>query len=107
MAKSTTSQFIPVRNSAVQLCREAYLRAMEESKARGLDYYDTDDEACRAFREAMPHLSTAAGIRDFIACVTYGLMTDVFIAMEASKLLYAAQVATGALRNESKVQNAG
>lgn len=105
MAKFKTSQFIPVRNPAVQLCYEAYLRAMEESKARGLDYYDTDDEACRAFREAMPHLSTAEGIRDFIACVTFGLMTEVFLASEASKLLYAAQVATGALRNQSNTKN--
>lgn len=92
----------PVRNPAVQLCRETFLRTIEECRARKLDNYDTEKQASRAFREAMPHLATAASVRDFIACVTYGMMIDVFGESEGSKLLYAAQVAVGAVRNESK-----
>lgn len=102
MTKSKTPQFVPARNAAVELCREAYLRAVEEGEARGLDDFDAKEEGGRAFCEAMPHLATAEGISDFVACVTYGLMTDVFLAIQVTKLLYAAQVATGALRNESK-----
>ncbi|HEV2322963.1 MAG TPA: hypothetical protein VGS10_03325 [Terracidiphilus sp.] len=102
MTTSKTSQFTPLRSPAVQLCRQAFFRSIEEGKARKLDSYDILRESHRAFREAMPHLTTAAGIRDFIACVTDGMMIDVFSATQGSKLLYAAQVASGALRNEPK-----
>lgn len=105
MAKSKISHFTPARNSAVELCRQAYDRAIEESKARNLDDFDTDEEACNAFREALPHLVTAIGIRDFIACVTYGMLIRVFDHATCTKLLYAAQVAVGALRNEVKAQD--
>jgi len=46
-----------------------------------------------AYREAMPPLMGARNIRDFIACVAHGMLLHVFEANEASKLLYAAQVA--------------
>lgn len=105
MAKSKISQFTPARNSAVELCRQAYDRAIEQSKTRNLDDFETDDEACNAFREAMPHLVTAIGIRDFIACATYGMIIRVFDHATCSKLLYAAQVAAGAFRNELKAQD--
>jgi hypothetical protein len=101
LTQSPTTESSPVRSFAVQLCRQAHLRSIELSKARNLDSYDTREEASRAYREAMPHLTTPAGICDFIACVTYGMIIDVFDATDGSKLLYAAQVAIGALRKQS------
>ena len=53
-------------------------------------------DAFKAYREAMPPLSGAQNIRDFIACVAHGMLMDVFSSEEASKLLYAAQVAASA-----------
>lgn len=59
------------------------------------------DHADEAYQQAMPPLSGAANIRDFIACVTYGLLIDTIHPMEASRLLYAAQVA-GTLAKRSR-----
>ena len=52
--------------------------------------------ANKAYCEAMPALSYAGNIRDFIACVGHGMLIGVFQPEEASRLLYAAQVATSA-----------
>ncbi|HUD57072.1 MAG TPA: hypothetical protein VMR02_17705 [Terracidiphilus sp.] len=58
----------------------------------------------RAYREALPPLCGTGNIRDFIACVAHGIALDVFDVREASKLLYAAQVAGSAEAEHSKSQ---
>jgi hypothetical protein len=52
--------------------------------------------ARKAYRAAMPALCGAHDIRDFIACVAHGILLEVFEGSDASKLLYAAQVASAA-----------
>ena len=49
----------------------------------------------------MPDLAGHENIRDFIACVTQGMVIG---AIDSIKLLYAAQVAIGALRCTPKSQ---
>jgi hypothetical protein len=51
-----------------------------------------------AYRRAMPPLQGSQNIRAFIACVTYGLLVEVFSERESTRLLYAAQVAWGTVR---------
>lgn len=51
------------------------------------------DHANEAYRQSMPPLSGADNIRDFIACVTYGMIIGTINPYEASRFLYAAQVA--------------
>ena len=46
-----------------------------------------------AFRQALPPLLGARNTRQFIACVTYGAVVGILSGGEASRLLYAAQVA--------------
>ena len=50
----------------------------------------------KAYREALPPLHGSENIRDFIACVAHGMAIEVFDVREASKMLYAAQVAAAA-----------
>lgn len=60
--------------------------------------------AANAYREAMPPLTGAGNIRDFIACVGHGMLLNVFKESEATKLLYAAQIAHAAENKRYKSQ---
>ncbi|MGO9433092.1 MAG: hypothetical protein ACLP00_02230 [Terracidiphilus sp.] len=62
-------------------------------------------KANKAYREALPPLRGAENIRDFIACVAHGMALDVFDTKEASKMLYAAQVAACAEARSSKSES--
>jgi hypothetical protein len=93
--------------AAVQLCIDAYQEACEREDARK----DFSPESLRrvrqAWRHAMPVLTPDPDAIDaFIACVTHGLIYQVFEAAEASKLLYAAQVAIGSRRTRQEAARA-
>lgn len=60
--------------------------------------------AGEAYRTALPPLTGAVNIRNFVACVAHGMVLNVFQPSEGSKLLYAAQVAAFA---ESKRYRSG
>jgi hypothetical protein len=92
------------RNAAVQRCCQARERSLELSRAKRRDNYDTVTSANDAYRNAMPDLSGYENIRDFIACITHGMVIGTVHPIEATKLLYAAQVALGALRYEPRNQ---
>jgi hypothetical protein len=51
-----------------------------------------------------PIYSGYENIRDFIACTAHGMVIGAICSTQSSKLLYAAQVAIGALRHEPKKQ---
>jgi len=50
----------------------------------------------------MPDHSGYENIRGFIACTSYGMVNGLIDAIEGSKLHYAAQVSSSALRLEPK-----
>jgi hypothetical protein len=52
----------------------------------------------------MPDHSGYENIRGFIACTSYGMVNGLIDAIEGSKLHYAAQVSSSALRLEPKHQ---
>ncbi|HEY2859339.1 MAG TPA: hypothetical protein VGJ21_13050, partial [Terracidiphilus sp.] len=85
--------------AAVQHCLDAHNRACERDDARN-DYTPESLRRCRfAWREAMPFLTNDPDAIDaFIACVTHGMILEIFTVAEGSKLLYAAQVAIGSRR---------
>ena len=93
---------LPIR-SAVQRCCDARDRAIQDSKAKKLSHYDTKDRASAAYREAMPDLLGYDDIREFIACVAHAMVIEVIDQIDGPKLLYAAQVAIGALHKAPKV----
>ena len=83
--------------SAVQRCLDAYNQADAREDARNDFSPDALARVNRAWRRAMPIL-TPDTLDAFIACLTHGLLYEVFPLAEASKLLYAAQVTLGLLR---------
>jgi hypothetical protein len=84
--------------SAVARCVEAYTRAYKAERVRTRNQNAAMNCAQKAFRAALPTLAGRENIRDFIACIAQGILLDVIDTANASKLLYAAQVAIAATR---------
>jgi hypothetical protein len=55
----------------------------------------------------MPPLSNRESIRDFIACAAHGILIGAITPQLSGQLLYAAQVALGALKREQKPRKSG
>jgi len=97
------SPALQIRTPAVQRCCAARLTSIQDSKAKKLSSFDTQDRASAAYREAMPDLLGYDDIREFIACVAHAMVIEVIDQIDGPKLLYAAQVAIGALHKAPKV----
>ena len=97
-----TSPLPPTRNAAVQRCCQARERSFVDSRANRVSSYDTRQGAIDAYRNAMPDLAGFENIRDFIACTAHGMIIGAIDSIEGAKLLYAAQVAVGALHHQPK-----
>jgi hypothetical protein len=82
--------------STVARCTTAYNKARSASFTRSTSHYDADQAGAKAFRGAMPSLLGGENIRDFIACVAHGMLIGAIENNDATKLLYAAQVAFSA-----------
>jgi hypothetical protein len=81
-------------NPAVERCERAWRRAYKTALAAGKAKYDCGTSAKLAYRKAMPTLDSYNHVRDFIACTTYALLLEIINEQTATKLLYAAQVAS-------------
>ena len=88
-------------NPAVARCCDAGMRAYRTAFAKSRDEYGASKAAHAAFRKALPPLSGADNIRDFIACVAHGMLIESIRDDFGARLLYAAQVASNAYRNTS------
>jgi hypothetical protein len=89
----------PEQNPAIALCHETYTRAFAEAEQAGIPTLRATLLAREAYRQSMPPLTGSENIRDFIACVAHAMLLKVVDAAEASRLLYAAQVAWYAAKN--------
>jgi hypothetical protein len=99
----------PQASAAIRRCcaawRRAYKASMEENDDEdGPNKYLAALEAGDAYRGAMPLLSGYENICDFIACTAHGILVGAIQRERSGQLLYAAQVALGALRSEPKPQ---
>jgi hypothetical protein len=65
------------------------------------------EQAAIAFREAMPPLAGPENIRDFIACVAFAMLKEIFYKPESDKLLGAAKLAITLLRVQPKSASPG
>jgi hypothetical protein len=99
---TTAEPVISIPNLAVERCNRAWKRTYKTAKAARKDNHDSEKLAKEAYRKAMPMLDSHENIRDFIACTTYAVLLNVIMEDVGTKLLYAAQVASGALRNIPK-----
>ncbi len=89
-------------NPAVVRCSQALERVYAEARAQRKSPYSVRTEANAAFCKALPPLTGAHNIRDFIACVARGMLLGAIEGQDGPRLLYAAQVANGALKYRSK-----
>ena len=89
-------------NPAVAHCAYAYMLHYRKARARGDSDADAKSWSRRAYRLSLPALTGSRNVRDFIACVTHGMLLGVIDPDEASKFLYAAQVAHTARRPKYK-----
>ncbi len=94
----------PARNAAVLRCCQARQHSFELSLDKRRSTYETQQYARQAYRDAMPDLAGYENIRDFIACTAHGMVIGAIEAMDATKFLYAAQVALGVLHHAPKTQ---
>jgi hypothetical protein len=85
-------------NPAVARCLSAWEPVYRGELANGRHRISATREAAQLYRDAMPPLSGYDNIRDFIACTAHGILVGAIDATDASKLLYAAQVALTTLR---------
>ncbi len=92
--------------AAWQTTYDAYMHehstGNEDRITRGFNRFEAKKEAAAAYRDAMPSFSSRESIQGFIACVAYGVIFKTFSESLSSKLLYAAQVAIGALPREPR-----
>jgi len=87
----------PAPNLPVSICEASFADAMGPALQEGKSEAVVRMIGKLAYCNAMPKLSGAGNIRDFIACVTHGMLLGIIPGSEATRLLYAAQVAHTAL----------
>jgi len=87
-------------SAAVQRCCAAYNHTLAAELPNGR--FAATTRASEAYRKAMPFLSNYSNIRDFIACVTHGMLIEAIPDDRGARFLYAAQVALGAFYREPK-----
>ena len=92
----------PALHPAVLVCWTAYELTYAEQRGKGAHDDDAFEDAKMAYRQAMPCLSDSDSIADFIACVAHGMVLHLIPNDDAGRLLYAANVAAGALRARAK-----
>jgi len=100
---------VSTQNPAIANCLAAFRRAYQNAIDRKADGYDARNKAKLGFREALPPLIGRDNIRNFIACVTYGMAVDLISNGDSARLLQAARTAASVLyqRNRQKaVKNA-
>ena len=89
---------------AVEYCVLAWQDAYDQQIAKGKEDYSAARYAHKAFRQALPDLTSQEKIQGFIACVSRGVLIGAIEPQQASRLLYAAQVARQAINAQPKSQ---
>lgn len=97
------------QGSAVDRCAEAWKRAHDlaslvPKKQRHEEEYDrfVNGESARAFRDAMPPLIGFENIQEYIACVAYAELHEIFTYPERQRLFECARFALSVIRPEPK-----
>ena len=90
------------KNPAVAECARAFMLAYAEAGLAGKSETTAKNRGRRAYVLTMPPLAGDRNIRNFIACTAHAALLDIFETEEASKFLYAAQVAHTARRIKKK-----
>jgi hypothetical protein len=89
-------------NPAIARCCGAFEIVYNAERAKGRSSLFSTVEGGPAYLNAMPALSGYENILDFIACAAHGIALGAIDEKRGAKLLYAAQIALGAIRREPK-----
>ena len=92
---------------AITRCCDAWCAAYQSAEARGLGKVSVWLRANEAYRNAMPPLNTPENIRDFVACLTHGMIINAISHPYSAQLLKAATLAANIARDMSKLAGAG
>ena len=95
------NQNLPIRafdDPVIASCIDAGTRAYHRILAKTNNTHEADKAAHLAYRSAIPPLTNVENIRHFIACVAHGMLIGTIEKHDATRFLYAAQVASGAIR---------
>ena len=95
----------PMTNLAVCVCDTAFAQEAEKATKEGKSPEIAKKAGRVAYCAALPKVSGASSIRDFIACVTHGIAMEILPGNDGTRLLYAAQVAHTALTKRPKKRN--
>src|SRR5580698_1457669 len=89
---------------ALRRCCAAWQRAfnayMEHSKGDNIDKIFAARDASEAYCNAMPVLAGQQGVRDFLACVTHGILIGAIPREKSSQLLQAARVTLASVHSD-------
>jgi hypothetical protein len=85
--------------SAVHRCSDAWNNSFKSEAMKREPYGPALRGARMAYVKAMPPLIGFDNIRDYVACVAQGVVLGAISESQASRLLYAAQVAQGMIRH--------
>jgi len=88
---------------AIVRCCDAWYRAFQSAESRGLATASTWLRANEAYRNAMPPLNSPENIRDFVACLTHGMIINAIVDPFSAKLLKVVALAAQIARDTSKV----
>jgi hypothetical protein len=91
----------PLPNLVVDQCDRKFTEAAEQALREGKSDKVAKQIGRLAYCAALPKLSGASNIRDFIACITHAMALEIVPGNEGTRLLYAAQVAHMALTKRS------
>jgi hypothetical protein len=95
----------PEPHFVVAYCDQEFFKAAEKAKNEGRSEAVIRKVGRLAYCNALPKLSGATNIRNFIACVTHAMALEILPGSEGTRLLYAAQVAQTALTKRPKKRN--
>ncbi len=74
-------------------CRAAAQAVYDKLIANHRTRHEAQGASRKAYQRALPPLDTPANLRDFVACIAYGITHEMFYPDDSARLLYAAQIA--------------
>jgi hypothetical protein len=87
----------PIPNIAVEACFSAWTTILQQQMEKKASPEAAAQVGRLAYCAALPRLTDADCIREFIACVVHGMAIGAIPSTEGTRLLYGAQVAHSAL----------
>jgi hypothetical protein len=96
--------FPALKNPAVAHCCDVWERVHAGSLKKKRSGASALNDASNAYCRAIPPLIGYENICDFIACVGFGMLTNMMLEASGTRLLYAAQVALSTVAPQSRMQ---